>query len=389
MIRKGVYWHIFPTKTEAKDAIWRDPKMLFDIIPEKFIRKKNEVELVIYYVNGSIHQLKGADDPDALRGSGPCGVILDEFAKMKYETWGVIEPILRENNGWAWFVGTPKGKNHLYNLYLRGLESHYEWYSSLLKADQSGLIEKEQLRQSRLTMSESLYNQEWQCEFLEGEGSVFRNVQSVMTADVERPKPNHMYVMGVDLAKVQDYTVVVVYDRENNNQVYQDRWRTLEWPFQKKRLKSIHEMYNKSLIVLDATGLGDPIADDLMRERIPVVPYKISNPSKKELIEKLSIWIDQKRINMLNLQETLNEFETFNYKLGENGRVTYGADEGFNDDIVIAHALAVSSLQPLSPIIIDQPKTIVQQMYEKQKEELYRERFEDQAPEWSEWSEFQ
>lgn len=382
MLRVGVYWHIFPTKTEAKDAIWRDPKMLFNIIPEEFIAKKNEVELVVYYKNGSIHQLKGADDPDALRGSGACGLVLDEFAKMKYETWGVLEPVLRENNGWAWFVGTPKGKNHLYNLYLRGLKNHYEWYSTLLKASQSGIITDSQLKESKLSMTQALYNQEWECEFLEGEGSVFRNIMRVMNSEAERPKTSHMYVMGVDLAKVQDYTVVVVYDRINNKQVYQDRWQTLEWPFQKKRIKSIHELYNKALVVLDATGLGDPIADDLIREGIPLIPYKISSVTKKELIEKLSIWIDQVKISMLPLQETINEFESFSYKLSENGRVSYGADQGFNDDIVIAHALAVSSLQPLSPIIILKEKTIIQKMYAYQKEEYKREMDEQ----WDEWS---
>src|SRR3989304_1603471 len=68
-IRVGVYWHIFPTYSEAKDAVWRDPKMLFRIMPERIVSKTNESELVVYFKNGSILQLKGADDPDALRGS--------------------------------------------------------------------------------------------------------------------------------------------------------------------------------------------------------------------------------------------------------------------------------------------------------------------------------
>ena len=74
-LKRGVYWHIFPTKTEAKDAIWRDPNMLFNILPERLIEKVNEVEMVVYFKNGSVLQLKGADDPDYLRGAGPVGVV--------------------------------------------------------------------------------------------------------------------------------------------------------------------------------------------------------------------------------------------------------------------------------------------------------------------------
>ena len=94
--------------------------------------------------------------------------------------------------------------------------------------------------------------------------------------------------MGVDLAKVQDFTVIAVYDMATNSQVFQDRFQTLEWPFQKQRIKAISLHYNRALVMLDATGIGDPIADDLMRAGIPVEPYKFTNESKKEIVEKLS-----------------------------------------------------------------------------------------------------
>ena len=81
--RVGAYWHIFPTYSEAKDAVLRDPSMLFRIIPPQLIKKKNEQELVVYFHNGSYLQLKGADEPDTLRGAGPVGIVFDEFAKVK------------------------------------------------------------------------------------------------------------------------------------------------------------------------------------------------------------------------------------------------------------------------------------------------------------------
>lgn len=386
LYRVGVYWHIFPTYAEAKDAVWRDPQMLFRIIPSQLVARTNEQELVVYLKNGSIIQLKGADDPDALRGAGPVGIIFDEFAKVKLEAWGVVEPILRANDGWAWFIGTPKGKNHLFRAYLRGQEEESnEWKSWLLKASSSGIIKPEQLEESRKSMSQALYNQEWECEFLEGEGAVFRGVREVADATAHKPLDGHNYVMGVDLAKVNDYTVLAVYDRNINAQVYQDRFNQIEWPFQKKRIKAVSDHYNHALCMLDATGLGDPIADDLSRAGVPIEPVKISEQSKKDIIEKLSIYIEQKRIRILNIEESLNEFDNYNYEIGETGRIKYGAPQGFNDDIVIAHALAVWSLNPIYKEIYEKPKNKLQRWKERSRERYEEREFGELGPEWREW----
>lgn len=347
LLRKGVYWHIFPTYKDGKDAVWRDPNMLFKIIPKQVIETVNNSDLVVKLKNGSLYQIKGADNPDSLRGAGIYGAVFDEFATMKYDAWGVVEPMLRANMGWAWFVGTPKGKNHLFELYQRGQQGLPEWKSWRLKGSESQIIPQYELDNMKLTMSQALYNQEIETEFLEGEGSVFRGVRDVMISQVEDAKRNHTYVIGIDLAKVTDYTVITVYDRQGNNQVYQERFKSLEWPYQKTKIKAISEKYNRALCVVDATGLGDPIADDLSRAGVPVEPYKLTSESKKEIIEKLSIYIEQKRITLLPLTETMFEFDNFTYEIGPTGRVRYQAIEGFHDDIVIAHALAVSSLQPV------------------------------------------
>ncbi len=340
--------------------------MLFRIIPRELIDRQNEVELTLYMKGGSMICLKGADNPDTLRGAGPYGVVFDEFATMKYEAWGIVEPVLRANGGWAWFIGTPKGKNHLYEFYNRGQEGLAEWRSWLLKASISGIVDLNQLEESRRSMSEALYNQEWECAFLEGEGSVFRGVKDILTATPQAPVEGHAYIMGVDLAKVKDYTVMAVYDRANNNQVYQDRIRTIEWPFQKTKIKAVASHYNNALAVVDATGIGDPICDDLLRSGVAVEPLKITEQSKKDLIEKLSIFIEHKYLRMLPIEETATEFENFTYEIGPTGYIRYTAPQGFTDDIVMAHALAVSSLNRLGYKEIERKETLISQYYDQQ-----------------------
>ena len=359
-----MYWHIFPTYGEAKDAVWRDPKMLFSIIPPHTIAKRNESELVVQFTNGSILQLKGADKPERLLGAGPVGVVLDEFAEMKLETWTrVVEPILRVNNGWAWFIGTPRGKNHLYDLYQKGQKENSEWKSLKMRADDSGILTPEQLSNARASMTEGLFSQEFLCEFLEGEGSVFRNLRRIMIARPEMPVDGHLYVIGADLAKTHDYTVLTVYDRMTNSQVYQNRLNNLDWNFQKEQIRQLSQHYKNAQVILDATGLGDPIADDLIRSGVSVDPFKFTEQSKKEIIEKLMIWVEQGRIKMIPQEETLLEFDNFSYEIGPTGKTRYQAREGFHDDIVIAHALAVWGLQPLTPQIVAEDQPRVRQFY--------------------------
>lgn len=346
-MRVGVYWHIFPTYSEGKDTVWRDPNMFFHFIPTELIKRRNETELVVEFINGSIYQVKGGEDFERLRGPGPLGCVFDEFGTMRFEAWQVVEPALRAKDGWAWFIGTPHGKNHFHQFYQRGLGEHKNWKSFFLKADTSGIFTEEALGEAKKSMTQKMFGQEMMCDWLENEGTVFRAVREAMTSHVESPKSAHLYVIGADLAKVTDFTVLTVYDRIHNNQVYQEKFQTLEWPFQKAKIAALSKHYNNALVKIDATGLGDPIADDLARQGVPVDPFKITEQTKKELIEKLSIWIEQKKCLLLPLNETLEEFDNFSYEIGATGKIRYQARQGFHDDIVISHALAINGLQPI------------------------------------------
>lgn len=379
-LRVGIYWHIFPRYGDAKDAVWRDPTMLFSLIPKNYIKKINETELVVYFNNGSVYQLKGSDDPDALRGPNPVGIVFDEYDTQRSEGWAVVEPILRANGGWAWFIGTPRGKKKLFALYNLGQSGHREWKSWLLKASTSGIILPDQLEESKATMSRALYNQEWECEFLEGEGGVFRGVREVAHAEAQKAIEGRLYIIGCDLAKVQDFTVLTVYDRLTNTQVNQDRFQKLEWPFQKARIQAMSKLYNNAVVALDATGIGDPIADDLIRSGVPIEAIKITNQNKKDMIEKLSIWIDQGKISILPIDESLEEFDNFGYEIGEGGRIRYGGQQGYHDDIVMSHALAVSMLYDRPVPIVQKPKTLLQEHYQK-KAAGFRE-YEDPFEDW-------
>ena len=111
------YAYICPQFNQAKDVAWVYIKQLTSDIPGI---SYNESELRADLPNGSRIRLYGADNPDRMRGLYLDGVILDEYADMKPSIWGeVLRPALSDRKGWGVFIGTPKGHNDFYDLWMR------------------------------------------------------------------------------------------------------------------------------------------------------------------------------------------------------------------------------------------------------------------------------
>ena len=136
----GTYYYCLPTYSQAKKVIW-DSREMMDFLPKKFITAQNSVEMKITLVNGSIIQLIGTDNYDAIRGTHPKGVVMSEFAFQNPQAWEVLSPIFIANNGWAIFNSTPNGKNHFYKLY-QTVKDDPDWYVSKLGVyDTNSLIQ--------------------------------------------------------------------------------------------------------------------------------------------------------------------------------------------------------------------------------------------------------
>lgn len=147
----GVYYYILPTYTQGKKVIWdgidESGKRLLDYIPREIIDgKPNQSEMKIRFTNGSIIQVIGSDNPDAIRGTNPKGVVFSEYARQDPRIWSeIISPILVKNKGWAVFNTTPKGRNHAYELW-EGIQDSPFWYTQKLTIEDTNLITKEQIQ---------------------------------------------------------------------------------------------------------------------------------------------------------------------------------------------------------------------------------------------------
>lgn len=168
-LKRPQYAYVAPTYGQAKRVAW---EILKDATKNYPIYEKNEAELRIDLKRPNKDdfirfQLLGAENPDSIRGIYLDGVILDEYALMNPTIWGsVVRPALSDRLGWAIFIGTPKGRNHLYDrLEHAKMDTTGAWFFTILKASQTGILSKQELDQARAEMSEEEYEQEYECDF--------------------------------------------------------------------------------------------------------------------------------------------------------------------------------------------------------------------------------
>lgn len=163
-------WYVAPTYKAAKDIAW---DMLKDEVPKGWIRKINESELSMRLVNGSTISLKGAEKPDNLRGRSVDFVVLDEFADMKPETWTeVLRPSLSDKQGHALFIGTPKGRNHFYDLWTQDLD---DWASFQFTTLQGGNVPDYEIEAAKRDLDERTFKQEYEAAFVNYSGIIYYN----------------------------------------------------------------------------------------------------------------------------------------------------------------------------------------------------------------------
>lgn len=181
--KPGTYYYIFPTYSQAKKVIWdamrNDGFRIIDHFPQELMESKNSQEMKIRFKNKSLFQLVGSDNFDSLMGTNPKGVVFSEYALQDPRAYEFIKPILTANKGWALFISTPRGKNHLWDLF-NIAKKNSEWWYEVLTVKDTGIITEEEIEKDRRDgMSEEIIQQEYYCSFDRGiDGSYYGRLMS-------------------------------------------------------------------------------------------------------------------------------------------------------------------------------------------------------------------
>jgi hypothetical protein len=201
--RVGTYWHVSPTYKQGRKIIWEgirgDGRRYLDTFPGwrnpgagEFVTRVRDDEMTLWLANGSMVQVIGAEDVDRLVGPNPVGIAMTEYAIANPDFWEFVRPILMENNGWASFIYTPRGRNHGYKLYQMAKDNP-DWFCEMLTTDDTARISREALepvpvtqeqidQEKREGLSDVMAEQEFGCSFdapLEGSyyGDLMERIQ--------------------------------------------------------------------------------------------------------------------------------------------------------------------------------------------------------------------
>ena len=155
-------WFCTANYRMAKQIAWRELKRL---LPQEVWLKSNESELSVELVNGSIIALRGAEQPDSLRGVSLSALVIDEAAYVKQEAWDmVLRPALSDQMGPAWFITTPSGLNWFYDLWEAGKEEP-DWVNFSFTTIEGGNVSEEEIEAARKMLDERSFRQEFLASF--------------------------------------------------------------------------------------------------------------------------------------------------------------------------------------------------------------------------------
>lgn len=187
--------YVAPTQGQARVIIWQ---VLMELGREVIASSHvNNSEITL--VNGAVIYVRGADRPDTLRGVSLSYVVLDEYADMKPIAWEqVIRASLSDQRGRAMFIGTPKGRNHFYDLYQLGDgQIDDEWKSWHFTTADNELIHPDEIAAAKRTLSTFAFKTEYEASFDNAGTNIFR--EEWLKYGVE-PKGGYSCYIAVDLA---------------------------------------------------------------------------------------------------------------------------------------------------------------------------------------------
>ena len=311
--------------------------------------KKNDSLLEIEFINGSVLVFKSAEQRESLRGYTFNGILcIDEAAYISDEVWSIIRPTCDVYQAPILMVSTPKFRmGFFFETFQMGFLDKYKGQITsydLCKFDTSALLPKENLELYRQMLPKNMFITEYEGEFLDSESIVFGDFKKCIGVNGDY---NELYI-GIDWGSGvgSDNTVVTALN-ENTEMVFQLAFNNKSTMEQINYITEYLSGFGNKVkhIVAECNGLGKPLCDNLKEKikKIPILEWYTTNQNKIELINKLQVAFEQKKIKILDDDALIAELSIFEAKINAKGTVQYGAPIGGNDDRVLSLLFALHS----------------------------------------------
>jgi len=196
-----IYYYVFPTYSQGKKAVWdwidKDGWKTIKHIPDEIIKRKNDTEMKVELINGSIIQIIGSDNVDSIVWTNPIWIVFSEYSLQSPAVWDFLRPILAENGWWAIFNFTPRWDNHAKEL-LDMARANDKRLVSINTVNDTKAITPEVLEEERKEIilknwSDAIFQQEYYCSF---DAWIAGNYYAEILSELE--KNNHRTVVPYD-----------------------------------------------------------------------------------------------------------------------------------------------------------------------------------------------
>jgi len=314
--------------------------------------KKADMEMHLF--NGSKIFIRSASNPESIVSKGFNVIVIDEGALILKDVFmKQILPTARRKGVQIFIITTPRGRNWVYEMYLAGQDLSKEKYLSFQQPWWKRPDYPVILRELMKDMPEHLRKQEFEAQFIGDGGNVFKNLPAVFvgkeiqfpsqdqewTGSCDKEMEDDTFVVSIDFAKSIDFTVITVMAMRAKRIVYYSRFNKTSYKVVLDRIKRIAESYDAD-VIFDATGVGSGLSDFMEKIGRNNHPFKFTNDSKNELINRLIVACEYGEIEIPLITTMREEFELFTYELTRTGKLAYHAPDGKHDDTVISVAMA-------------------------------------------------
>ncbi len=320
------------------------------------------------WFNGSTVSFRSADSPESIVSRGYDLIIIDEAALIQEKVF--LQQIMgtaRKGKVKIFMITSPRGKRHwTHRIYLKGQDAKDTMYVSIKQPYYKNPFFNKTLEKLIKDLPDWIYRQEYLAEFIDDGDTVIKGLENIIMGpeisfegsqqewadDIreiavkdfggERKVQPHerRFVVGLDLAKSIDFTVLWVMDLDNGECVYYRRLNKTDYRQVLEETVRVCKKYNEAELIYDATGVGSGLADFINNYDVNAHPYVFTNASKNDLINRLMLAVEHQEIKVPNIATVKSELGAFTYTLTRTGKISYNAPAGFHDDIVIAIALA-------------------------------------------------
>ena len=339
------YWWVAPVSAQAKIAFDR---VKANLTPGTFTHRESPVP-TINLISGTKLEFKSADNPDSLYGEDVYAAVADEASRWPPTGWAALRSTLTATRGPAVLIGNVKGKANWFYEFCRRVENGLEPNGAFSRitwrdAVAAGVLDLEEIEDARRNLPELVFRELYEAVASDDTGNPFGadHIRQCVGA-ISTRKP---VAFGIDLAKSQDYTVVIGLDDFGAVCVF-DRWQNQPWSI---TIRRIHELVGEDVpALIDSTGIGDPILEQLKIEHGNFKGLHFTQAAKQRLMEGLAVSIQSHELTFPDGQ-IKNELMLFEYQVNENsGNVRYTAPVGYHDDCVVSLALARQAWSETAP----------------------------------------